>query len=61
MLSGTIISKAVRSERIPVESQSSDYLMRNIYIYNACIHIFNILMTGEDSAAVWTDCPRGYS
>ena len=29
-------------------------LMRNIYIYNACIYVY-ILMTGKDSAAVWTD------
>ena len=36
--------------------------MRNLYLYNACINTyFYISMTGEDSAAVWTDCLRGYS
>ena len=26
-------------------------LMRNLYIYNACIYIYSILLTGKDGAA----------
>ena len=36
-------------------------LMRNLYIYNACIYIYSILLTGWMALLVDRFCPRGYS
>ena len=36
-------------------------LMRNLYIYNACIYIYSILLTGMDGAAGGQILSRCYS
>ena len=36
-------------------------LMGNLYIYNACIYIHSILITGSDDTAGGQACPQGYS
>ena len=35
--------------------------MRNLYIYNACIYIHYILITGSDGGCGGQACPRAYS